>query len=151
MIRLNLPDYNPRLTKKKTKLYIYDFLRRKNVVLTPEEWVRQHFVNYLVNTKQYPLEYIANEVSIKLNDTSKRCDTIVYDKFLNPIVIIEYKAPNIAINQDVLSQIIRYDYAVMAPYLIISNGLSHYCCLINFKEFNYTFLKEIPNYNDLIV
>ncbi len=146
---LNLPPYNPRLVKKNGKTYIYDSLRRKEVVLTPEEWVRQHFVNFLITVRSYPPERIANEVCINVNTTSKRCDTVIYDNYLKPLVIIEYKAPAINITKEVFDQISRYNSALKVPYLIVSNGLTHYCCHVDYQTMQYRFIPEIPEYSSL--
>jgi type I site-specific restriction endonuclease len=146
---LNLPLYDIKVTEKDGKKYIYDSFRRKNVALTPEEWVRQHFVNYLVTSKSYPPERIANEVAIHLNGTSKRCDTVVYDDYMEPLLIIEYKAPEIAITKDVFDQISRYNSALKVPYLIVSNGLAHYCCNMDYVNMKCDFLKEIPAYTEV--
>ena len=150
MKSLNLPSYNAKLSKKDKKMYIYDPFRRKNVVLTPEEWVRQHFVNFLVTVKSYPPERIANEVSINVNSTSKRCDTVIYDDYLNPLVIIEYKASEVAITEEVFEQISRYNFALRVPYLIVSNGLTHYCCYMDYTAMKCSFLDDIPDYHSIL-
>ena len=149
MQSLNLPPYSPKLSKNSGKTYIYDPLRRKNVVLTPEEWVRQHFVNFLITEKSYPPERIANEVSVNVNTTAKRCDTIVYDDYLKPLVVIEYKAPDITISGEVFEQISRYNSALRVPYPIVSNGVMHYCCNIDYLTMKCVFLEEIPSYPDI--
>ena len=151
MIRpeLNLPSTDLRVTIKDDKELIFDSLRRKYVALTPEEWVRQNFVSFLLNHKGYLAGLMNNEVSLVQNGIKRRCDTLVSDKYGNPIVIVEYKAPNVEITQKVFDQIVRYNYVFRAKYLIVSNGLNHYCCCINYDEGNYSFLKEIPSYADL--
>lgn len=149
MHSLNLPPYKARLSEKNGKRYIHDPLRRKDVALTPEEWVRQHFVNFLITAKGYPPERIANEVCIDLNSTSKRCDTVVYDDFLQPLAIIEYKAPEIAITGEVFNQISRYNSVLRVPYLIVSNGLTHYCCHMDYLTMQCGFMEEIPFYPDI--
>lgn len=151
MIRpeLNLPSTDLRVIIKDDKELIFDSLRRKYVALTPEEWVRQNFVSFLINHKGYLAGLMNNEVSLVQNGIKRRCDTLVSDKYGNPIVIVEYKAPNVEITQKVFDQIVRYNYVFRAKYLIVSNGLNHYCCCINYDEGNYSFLKEIPSYADL--
>lgn len=151
MIRpeLNLPSTDLRVTIKDDKELIFDSLRRKYVALTPEEWVRQNFVSFLINHKGYLAGLMNNEVSLVQNGIKRRCDTLVSDKYGNPIVIVEYKAPNVEITQKVFDQIVRYNYVFRAKYLIVSNGLNHYCCCINYDEGSYSFLKEIPSYADL--
>ena len=119
-------------------------------MLTPEEWVRQHFVRFLISARSYPPTRIANEVSINVNTTSKRCDTVVYDNFLNPLVIIEYKAPEVAISNEVFNQIARYNSALRVPYLMVSNGLKHYCCRIDYETMECQFLNDIPYYTDIV-
>ena len=150
MQSLNLPPYKAKVSKKNGKMYIYDPLRRKDVALTPEEWVRQHFVNFLVTVKSYPLERIANEVCIDVNSTSKRCDTVIYDNYLSPLVIVEYKAPEVAITGDVFEQISRYNSTLRVPYLIVSNGLTHYCCYMDYQAMKCNFISDIPAYHDII-
>jgi hypothetical protein len=146
---LNLPSYPFRLSEINGKAYIYDPLRRKSVRLTPEEWVRQHFVRFLITARSYPPERIANEVSINVNTTSKRCDTIVYDDYLKPLVIIEYKAPDVLISNDVFNQITRYNSALRVPYLMVSNGLTHYCCFMDYRTMESRFLDNIPDYTEI--
>lgn len=149
MQSLNLPPYHVRLSKRNGKTYVYDPLRRKEVTLTPEEWVRQHFINFLVTIKAYPPERIANEVCINLNSTSKRCDTVIYDDYLKPLVIVEYKAPEVSITEEVFNQISRYNSVLHVPYLIVSNGLTHYCCNMDYQAMQCSFMEDIPSYPDI--
>lgn len=149
MLALNLPIFPVKVTERAGKKLIFDTVRRKYVALTPEEWVRQHFVHYLITEKGYPAELVANEVGIKLNQTQKRCDTVVYDRYLTPLVVVEYKSPMIEITDRVFDQIVRYNMVLTVPYLIISNGLSHYCCQIDYKTQTYRFLEDIPHYESL--
>ncbi len=147
---LNLPSFDYRLSRGDDGVTrIYDCLRQKFVALTPEEWVRQHFVNYLITTLGYPRGLMANEVSLKLNRTARRCDTIVYSRQGRPLAIVEYKAPTVAITQTVFDQIARYNSVIGASYLIVSNGLAHYCCRFDDNSQSYTFLREIPGYSAL--
>jgi len=148
MLALNLPAFNPKI-KKADKLSIWDPIRKKYVALTPEEWVRQHFVNFLVTEKQYPPSLISNEIQIDLNNQKKRCDTVVYDNIPSPIVIIEYKAPDVPITQNVFDQIARYNIVLKVRYLIVSNGLEHYCCRIDYDKLSFEYLAEIPDYTAL--
>ena len=122
-----------------------------HVALTPEEWVRQHFVHFLIKQKDYPQSLMANEVQLKLNGMSRRCDTVVYDRTLRPRVIIEYKAPTVNITQKVFDQICRYNMILQVDYLIVSNGIAHYCCKIDYATRSYSFMKEIPSYAEVIV
>jgi len=119
------------------------------VALTPEEWVRQHFVHYLVSEKGYPASRIANEAAIRLNSLSRRCDTVVYDKQLEPLMILEYKEPKVVITQQVFDQVARYNSVLRVPYIVVSNGISHYCYRIDFSTLEYQFLTEIPLYGEL--
>lgn len=146
---LNLPIADLRVSIDGEKELIFDSLRRKYVVLTQEEWVRQNFVSFLVNHKGFLAGLMDNEVSLVQNGIKRRCDTLVSDKFGEPLVIVEYKAPHVEITQKVFDQIVRYNYVLRAKYLIVSNGLNHYCCRINYDEGNYSFLKDIPFYDDL--
>lgn len=149
MLPLNLPRYAAKVTEKDGKHSILDPVRRKYVALTPEEWVRQHFVNYLITIKDFPKELLANEVSIKLNGTSKRCDTVAYSRDLSPLMIMEYKAPSVEITSTVFDQIVRYNMVLRVKYLTVSNGLRHFCCKIDYETQEYTFLEEIPTYQTL--
>ena len=149
MDKLNLPEYDLQIRREGDgALSVYDILRRKYVALTPEEWVRQHFVHYLVEEKGYPSALMANEVSIKLNGTSRRCDTVVYDRSGKPMMIIEYKAADINITQAVFDQIVRYNMVLQVRYLIVSNGIRHYICAIDYEKGAYTFLRDIPEYEN---
>ena len=151
MQSLNLPNYTPKISQINGKTLIYDPVRRKNVALTPEEWVRQHFVNYLIMDKNYLKERIANEVTISLNGMSRRCDTVIYNQFLEPIIIVEYKAPSVPITQEVFAQITRYNICLRVGILIITNGLEHYCCLIDYETSTCSYLKEVPEYDSLLL
>lgn len=149
MLALNLPPYETKITEREGKRQILDILRRSFVALTPEEWVRQHFVHYLLEHKGYPAALMANEVTITLNGTKRRCDTVVYDRLLRPRAIIEYKAPEVKITKEVFAQISRYNLKLKVEYLIISNGLQHYCCRMDYEKQSYTFLQEIPEYSTI--
>lgn len=149
--QLNLPAYEARLRPDADSLRggleIYDPLRRKWVALTPEEWVRQNFVHFLVAERGYPAALMVNEAEIKLNGLSRRCDTVVYDRTLRPRVVVEYKAATVNITQKVFDQIARYNIVVNADVLIVSNGLRHYCC--RFDGAGYRFLRDVPRYGEL--
>jgi hypothetical protein len=149
MYALNLPTFDAKIKKTAEGLKIFDPLRRKFVALTPEEWVRQHFVHYLVSEKKYPASLIANEAAIKLHSLNRRCDTIIYNNRLEPLMIIEYKEPNVPINQQVFDQIARYNIALRVPYLVVSNGMSHYCCRMDYEKMGFEYLVEIPDYEGL--
>ena len=149
MIELNLPKCRLRLEQREGKPYVYDDLRRKFVRLTPEEWVRQHFVRYLIDDLGYPQPLMQNEVALRLGETVKRCDTLLYDKALRPQMILEYKAPHVALTESVLQQIVRYNYVLRVPYLVLSIGLEHLLCRINYEKMTYAFLSEFPPYDRL--
>ena len=149
MLPLNLPNFDIKVKKTAEQLFVWDETRRKYITLTLEEWVRQHFVHFLVSEKGYKQELIANEVSIKLNETTKRCDTIIYDRQLTPLMIVEYKAPTITITPKVFDQIVRYNMVLHVQYLTVSNGLRHFCCQINYETQSYRFLKEIPDAQEI--
>lgn len=147
---LNLPPAQLRLRRGAKGEEIYDPLRGKWLVLTPEEWVRQNFTAWLVTDFGYPAGLMANEIAVNLNGTSKRCDTVVYDRGARPIMIVEYKAPHIAITQKVFEQIARYNIVLKVKYLTVSNGLHHYCCELDDESGGYRFLREIPEYGALL-
>ena len=126
---------------------VFDPLRHKAVALTPEEWVRQHFVAYMVRDLGYPPSLMANEVGLRINGLSRRCDTVVWRAgSAEPLMIVEYKAPGVKISQRTFDQIVRYNMVLHARYLTISNGMTHYCCRIDYDTHTYTFLREIPDY-----
>ncbi len=149
MSSLNLPPYEIKIQEKDNKRVIFDVLRRKYVALTPEEWVRQHFIHFLVNYKHYPAGLLANEIEIKIGDKRLRCDTVLYDRALQPRMIIEYKAPTVTLNQKVFDQVFTYNILLHVDYLIISNGMHHICCKIDKENHRYTFLEDIPDYEQL--
>lgn len=149
-MQLNLPAFEIK-TRKNTagKTEIFDFIRKKYVALTPEEWVRQHFLQFLVNNKEFPYSLIAVEKGLKLNQMQKRFDAVVYDNKRMPLVLIEFKSPKVALDQNTFDQISRYNLIMKVNYLIISNGLKHYCCRMDYEKKRYYFLKEIPSFNEL--
>ena len=149
MYSLNLPKYEIKIGGTAKKPTIFDFLRRKHVALTPEEWVRQHFVHYLVEHKGYPKELLANEVELRVGEKRLRCDTLLYNRKLQPVMIIEYKAPTIELQEKVFDQIASYNILLHVDYLIISNGITHYCCRMDYENKKYLFLKEIPDYPNI--
>lgn len=149
MLSLNLPSYPAKIIDRDGKQEIFDDVRRRYVALTPEEWVRQHFVHFLLEHKGYPKTLLANEVRLRLNSTTKRCDTVLYATNLSARMIVEYKAPHVAITQKVFDQISRYNMALHVDYLVVSNGLRHYCCRMDYEHQRYVFLKDIPHYQDL--
>lgn len=147
MTNLNLPKYSFRIKNKENKLYIFDKIRKKDVVLTDEEWVRQNFVDYLNKEKLYPLSIIALEKKCLVNETVKRTDILIFDRTGAPHIIVECKAPKVRIDQSTFDQIARYNMELNAKYLIVTNGLEHFYCQIDHQKKKYIFLKEIPNYS----
>ena len=148
-MEINLPPYEIKLREQNGRRQIFDFLRRRYVALTPEEWVRQHFVHFLTEQKGYPKGLLANEVEQKIGNKKLRCDTLLYNKDLRPRMIIEYKAPEIAITQRVFNQITVYNFLLHVDYLIVSNCRQHYCCRMDYEKGEYTFLQDIPHYTEL--
>ena len=149
MNKINLPAFDANIKTIDGCRKIFDFLRNRFVALTPEEWVRQSFTHFLVEQKGYPKERLANEITISLGGLSRRCDSVLYSQSVSPIIIIEYKAPEIKINQKVFEQIYRYNIVLRADYLIVSNGVNHYCCKISYENQSYEFLREIPHYSEI--
>jgi hypothetical protein len=146
MQRLNLPTYNFKLKSSENKTLIFDKLRKKYMVLTPEEWVRQHYVYFLIEEKKYPISLIALEKQLTINNRKKRTDILVFNKEGNHDIIVECKAPSIKITQDTFDQIARYNLKLKANYLIVTNGLEHFYCKMDFENETYIFLKDIPDY-----
>ena len=149
MIKLNIPPFQMKLSGTQERPKILDILRRKFVALTPEEWVRQHFVNYLTQHKGYPTALLANEMELKIGTKRLRCDTLLYNRYMQPRMIIEYKAPHITISQQVFEQIASYNTLLHVDYLVVSNGLQHYCCKMNYEQHSMQFLKQIPDYSEI--
>ncbi|MBO6288576.1 MAG: type I restriction enzyme HsdR N-terminal domain-containing protein [Prevotella sp.] len=146
---LNLPSFDINIAQRNGRPTMFDPLRRRFVALTPEEWVRQHFVNYLVHHLHYPAGLMANEVELSVGDKHLRCDTLLYNKDMQPQMIIEYKAPHIALTQKVFDQITAYNLLLHVDYLVVSNGMEHLCCQMDYDNRRYVFLPNIPDYNQL--
>ena len=147
---LNLPPFEANIKKMDGMVKILDVLRRKFVALTPEEWVRQHFVHFLIEHKGYPATLMANEVAVTLNGMSRRCDTVVYGKEgLKPLMIVEYKRPDVEITQKVFDQICRYNMVLEVEWLVVSNGMKHYCCRTHLQDGTYHFAPDIPTHEQL--
>lgn len=149
MCKLNLPPFHIIAKAEAGRQMVYDVLRRKYVTLTPEEWVRQHFVHFLIEHKGYPQAYMANEVELRVGTKRLRCDSVLYDTALRPRMIIEYKAPTIQITQDVFNQIAAYNMLLRVDYLVMSNGIRHYCCKMDYDNKKYLFINDIPEYKKL--
>ena len=149
MQQLNLPPYEIKIRETNGRRTILDILRRKYVALTPEEWVRQHFVHFLIEQKGYPATLLANEVQLNVGNKLLRADSVLYGNDLHPRMIIEYKAPTVSITQKVFDQISVYNMLLKVDYLVVSNGINHYVCKMNYENQKYFFLREIPEYKDL--
>ena len=150
MYELNLPKYGIKIKNDKGHQSIFDVLRRKYVALTPEEWVRQHFVHFLIEHKGYPKALMANEIQLAIGNKKLRCDSVLYDRTLKPRMIIEYKAPTVRITQKVFDQITIYNMLLHVDYLVVSNGIKHYCCRMDYANQKYLFLEDIPDYQNLL-
>lgn len=146
-IPLNLPAYPFKIKEEDGSVFIFDDIRKKFLLLTPEEWVRQHVVKFLIHEKNYPKSLIKLEGGLKLNTLQKRTDILIFDSSGKRVVLVECKAPSIKITQKVFDQIARYNFVHRTGCLIVSNGMQHYCCEVNFDEKTYRFIPEIPDYN----
>lgn len=144
MKTLNLPPYQFKLKQQGLRTQIFDSIRKKYVVLTPEEWVRQNFLQFLIQEKNYPASLIAVEAGLKYNQLQKRMDVLVYDKQGTPHLMVECKAPEVKINQDVFDQIARYNMVFKVKYLVVTNGMHHFCCLMDYTNNAYQYLEQIP-------
>ena len=147
MQTLNLPSFPFRTRDIDGRLHIFDVFRKKYVVLAPEEWVRQHFLTWLHIHKQYPLGLIAVEVSLKYHRLKKRADAIIYGKEGQPLMMVECKAPSVGLTQDVFDQVARYNFNFGLKYLVVTNGMVHYCC--RREGDHWIFLEEVPDFGDL--
>jgi hypothetical protein len=146
---LHFPQYPFKLRGNAGSEEVWDEVRRKWVVCTPEEWVRQHLLRYLMEEKGYPKGLLSVEKGLKVNGLSRRTDVAVYSRQQEPLLLAECKAPEVTLSQATFDQVSRYNLTLRVPYLLITNGLQHYCCKINLEEGSYSFLKEIPRYEEL--
>jgi len=150
MEKLNLPSYNFNIKLEGQRKLIFDSIRKKFVVLSPEEWVRQNFISYLVEAKNYPKGLIAVEKKVDVNRMPQRSDIVLYNSMAIPVMIVECKASSVKISQDTFNQIARYNMKLRVPYLVVTNGLNHYCCQIDYKTNCFKFIPEIPDYKTLL-
>ena len=148
---LNLPTYLFRIKEKEGRKSIFDTFRRKWVALTPEEWVRQNFARYLIEVKNFPASRIGTECSLCFNQQNFRADIVVFGNSGEPLVVVECKAPEVKVSQVVFDQIVRYNMKLRVNYLIVTNGMDHYCCKIDREKLSYSFLAEIPGYKELLI
>tara|TARA_B100000902_G_scaffold382363_1_gene419923 strand:+ start:354 stop:803 length:450 start_codon:yes stop_codon:yes gene_type:complete len=146
-LRLNLPKVNLKTKLVEGNTQVFDVVRKKYFKLTAEEWVRQHFIHFLNCHKNYPLGLMGVERQIRCNDLLKRADIVLYNNNRNPIMIVECKAPKIKITQDTFYQIARYNSKLKVKYLVVTNGLKHFCCVMDYSKNDIRFLKDIPCYS----
>lgn len=148
LLDLDLLPYQTslRLTKSDEQAYVFDPIRRKDVALTPEELLRQLMLRYLLDGKKYPANRIRSEVGIEVNGLSRRCDLVVFDPEMKPWLLIECKSPRVALSQDTFEQAARYNLQLRAPFLAITNGLSSYCCILDFEQGTFEYMLALPDY-----
>lgn len=142
--KLNLPQFEVKIKEIDNKAYIFDSIRKKYILLTPEEWVRQHFINLLINHYQYPKSLLKVESGLKYNRLSKRSDILVYDREGNPFLLVECKSTDIPVNQAGFNQVAMYNMTIKAAFVILTNGLKTFCCKINQETKEATFIADIP-------
>lgn len=148
-MQLNFPKY-PIVTKEVgNKNYLFGFVRRKYLLWTPEEWVRQHVLQFLVKDREYPKSFLAVEKALRVNTLLRRTDVVAYNKNGAPILIVECKAPNVKITQQVFDQIAAYNISLKVEYLFITNGLEHFCCKIDYETNSYTFIEDLPYFSKI--
>ncbi len=147
MKRLNLPHFKLSIKNNENKKFIFDFIRKKWVLLTPEEWVRQNIISYLIEIKKYPKSHLKIEGSIKINNVTKRYDILTLDKDFKADLIVECKSPTNKISKKVFDQIAIYNLEISSKYLMVTNGIKHYFCQMDYKKRTYLFIPELPNYN----
>lgn len=147
---LNYPKANLNLTRKDEVIYVWDEFRKKKLKLTPEEWVRQHVLHYLVDHKNIPLTLIAAEYGIEVNQLSRRCDGVVFDRSGKPIMIIECKAPEVKISEFTLHQIAQYNFTLKVQWLVLTNGIDTVVAFINSESKSIDYVREIPSYDELL-
>tara|TARA_B100000242_G_scaffold108455_1_gene75433 strand:+ start:3550 stop:4008 length:459 start_codon:yes stop_codon:yes gene_type:complete len=145
--KLNFPNIELKTKLTSGILEVFDVVRNKYVKLTSEEWVRQHCINYLHMHKQYPYGLMSVEKVVKYNNLSFRADIVIYDNLAKPYMIVECKSPDVNLSKNTLYQIAKYNSSLSVKYLLITNGLVHYCCEIDYKSFSISLIKNIPNFN----
>ncbi len=146
MQELNFPTYSFKLKSNENKTLIFDIIRKKYVILTPEEWVRQHMVRFLLEEKKYPVSLLALEKQLHVYLRKKRTDIVVFKPNGTPLMVVECKAPSVSIDQNTFDQIARYNLSLEADLLVVTNGMDHFCCTMDHKNERYNFLKSIPSY-----
>jgi len=151
MEQLNLPTYDYELRNDNGRIVILDPIRKRFVSLTPEEWVRQHFVQYLMSHLSVPQGLIQIEVSIPIRGRLYRADIVVYNRQIVPILVVECKRPSITLGQEVFNQVGYYNLGLKVPYLVVTNGMQHYCCRVDQPLRSYQFLDQIPSFDTMIL
>ncbi len=149
MSDLSLPKYDFNLKSIEGIIHIFDVIRKKYVKLTPEEWVRQNMVHHLIHDKQFSPSWITVEQGLTYNTMNKRADIICYDRNGKAVLLVECKASYVKINQNVFEQIARYNFELKVPYLLVTNGLKHYCCQMNYNNNSFAFLEDIPSFSTI--
>ncbi|MEM1336166.1 MAG: type I restriction enzyme HsdR N-terminal domain-containing protein [Bacteroidota bacterium] len=147
MQQLNFPKFEFRFKSTENRIQIFDIIRKKFVVLHPEEWVRQHVIHYLISVKKYPKQHINVEKQLLINGLQKRYDVIVLTTSGKIRILVECKAPGIRLDQDTFDQIARYNLKAAADYMMVTNGIHHIFCQIDHNNEKYTFLPEIPDFS----
>jgi len=147
MEKLNLPSYDFNITQEENKKYIFDIIRKKHVILTPEEWVRQNFIHYLINEKKYQASLISVEHFFTINNLTKRCDIVLFNNNGNPLIIVECKSPKVRITQKAFDQIARYSIKFEVELLILTNGITHFCCIIDRINNTISNISDIPEFD----
>lgn len=150
MYQLNLPEYQFKIKKEEKKFFIFDSQRKRYVALTPEEWVRQNFIRFLIEEMNYPAAYLAIEYQIEMNGMKKRCDAVLFTPEGEPFLIIELKSPEVNITQSIFDQVAVYNSKLNVEFFMVSNGIEHYCCKVNTLNNRYHFFPSLPVYPDLI-
>lgn len=151
MQKLNLPEYPLQIKKMaKNKDYVFDILRKKHVVLTPEEWVRQNLLHFLIYERHFPVALFSIETGLKVNRVIKRYDFLVYNRSAQPLMLCECKAPEVKVAQKTFDQVIAYNQSINAGYILVSNGINHFCCKLDRDQHKFIFLQEIPDYEHIV-
>ena len=145
VLHIPFSAYDFKIRKEENQSFIFDIIRKKYLLLTPEEWIRQHWIHFLIEEKKYPRSLIAVEMPLKVNRLEKRCDIVVYGKNGKPQLIVECKSGSIKMSQKVFEQIARYNLTLRVKYLVVSNGRDTFCCEIDFEKGDFTFIKDLPS------
>ncbi len=148
-MQLNFPNYTIKTKIQQDKTYLFDCIRKKYVLAQPEEWVRQHLIHFLIKDRHFPKALIAVEKGLVMNGMKKRSDVVVFDRKGRPVLLVECKSPSVKITQRTFEQIALYNQTLRVKYLLITNGLQHYCCCLNYENNSYEYLADIPFYEQL--